>query len=74
VTAPSRDEVLKRFEFHPATETTGPLHEDVRDRCGDLAEWMVETLPAGRHQALAISAVQEAMMWANAAVAIDSPA
>lgn len=66
-------EVLDRFTFHPATESTGPRHDTVRDTHRNVAQFILDMVPAGRHQACALTALQESMMWCNAAVACDSP-
>lgn len=64
--------VLDRFVFHPGTETTIPLHEDVRRATHYFVLAILENVPEGRHQSLALTAAQEAMMWANAGIAIDT--
>lgn len=72
MTAPkhgSDADLHNRFVFHPATEITAPLHAEVRDRCYALALSMRDLLPPGREQALVITKIEEAMMWANAAIA-----
>lgn len=61
-----------RFVFHPATPATGPRHDAVRAAAIAFAERIAELVPDGRHRALALTAVQEAMMWANAAIACDT--
>lgn len=68
------EDVKNRFAFHPATETTGPQHDALRADCLRLATKLQKTLPDGRHKSLALTALQEAMMWGNAAIACDSPA
>lgn len=65
-------DVENRFGFHPATAQTGPQHDAVRAAYRAMARYLVETLPGGRHQALAITSLQESMMWANAAIACDT--
>lgn len=64
--------VLERFRFHPATDVTGPMHDEVRLFFGNLAGFILEAVPEGRHQSLALTALQESMMWCNAAVALDT--
>ena len=66
------DEERNRFRFHPATEQTGPVHDRVRAVIGETAVNIALLVPAGRHRALALTALQEAMMWANAGVACDT--
>jgi hypothetical protein len=68
-----RDEINRRLGFHPATAETIPLFEDNRARAVELAAHWDETLPPGREAALAQTALQEAVMWANAAVACSAP-
>ena len=70
--SPLPSEVRRRFEFHPATEQTGPLHDLIRREHLALAKVIAETVPPGRHQSLALTALQEAMMWSNAGIACDS--
>jgi hypothetical protein len=65
----TRADLDNRFRFHPATPTTGPKHDLVRELCLDLARQLVEEIPAGREQALAITRLEEVMFWSNAAVA-----
>lgn len=63
------DDLAHRFQFHPATEQTGPQHDRVRFVCAEAAEALVRLVPPGREASLAITALEEAMFWANAAIA-----
>ncbi len=72
-----RDDMQARvendFAFHPADETNGGVEHDlVRAKCGVLALFILHNVPAGREKALALTKVEEAMFWANAAVARNS--
>lgn len=59
-----------RFDFHPAnTEEKRNEHSSVRMKMKDLAEYVAENVPDGREQALAITKIEEAMFWTNAAIA-----
>lgn len=63
-------DLLNRFGFHPATDpAVGSRHGNIRAVCHRLAEQIVELTPEGREQSLAITHVEEAMFWANAAIA-----
>jgi hypothetical protein len=62
-------ELEHRFKFHPATAVTGPLHANVRNTLLDVAAVLSDTIPPGREQALFVTKLEEAMMWANAAIA-----
>lgn len=63
------NEITERFSFHPGTDVTGPLHDAVRQQHLNLAFWLLEILPESREQSLALTALQESMMWSNAAIA-----
>lgn len=65
----SDGELENRFGYHPATPITIPLHEQVRTRFFELAIWMNDMLPEGREKSLAFTALQEAAMWSNGAIA-----
>lgn len=67
----SRDEIEGRLGFHPGTSETAPLYDANRKAAIDLAAHFNETCPPGRELALALTAVQEALMWANASVACN---
>lgn len=57
------------FSYHPATDKTGPVHDAVRQSCKGLAEHLTVLTPSCPEQTLAIRSIQEAMMWANSAIA-----
>ena len=59
------------FGYHKATAETGPMHDAVRSHVKETAHWLVANTPAGREQSLMLTALQEAQMWANAAIACN---
>jgi hypothetical protein len=65
------DQLAHRFQFHPAdSQNTKDAHEKVRDTLLNAADTIVETTGAPcREQSLAITKLEEAMFWANAAIA-----
>ena len=65
------DQLAHRFQFHPAdSENTKEAHQKVRDTLLDAAGQIVEATGAmSREQSLAITKLEEAMFWANAAIA-----
>jgi hypothetical protein len=66
-------EQLARFDFFPArTKEDREHHGKVREVCKEAADQILSLTPQGREQALAITKLEEAMFWANAAVARDS--
>jgi hypothetical protein len=59
-----------RFMYHPPkTEVIKRQHESVRNTVHAVAKLMDQALPDGREKALAITKLEEAMFWANAAIA-----
>lgn len=63
-------DIDNRFAFHPAsTEEKRSEHASVRKQCWDLATFLNEKLPEGREKSLAITHLEEAMFWGNAALA-----
>lgn len=66
------NEINRRLGFHPATIDTVPLFESNRSDFINLASDLDKRLPDGREKSLAFTALQEALMWANAAVACNS--
>lgn len=64
------DDLNHRFAYHPPKDAaTGARHEQVRDECLSLAHLIDELCPDGREKSLAITSLEETMMWANAAIA-----
>lgn len=64
------DELANRHAYHaPANTTIVNLHEAVRRRTFELAEWLSDTLPESREKSQALTDVDNAMLHANAAVA-----
>ena len=58
-----------RFTYHPPKGDQPRLYQDIRDAGRALAEIIDVRAPDGREKALALTKIEEAVMWANAAVA-----
>jgi hypothetical protein len=67
----SREELEHRFQFHPADSMNKKeAHESVRRELLEAADVIVELTGApSREQSTAITKLEEAMFWANAAIA-----
>lgn len=63
------EDLERRFKFHPADKSKGDRHHDIRNWCRELAFTLNNDLPDGREKSLAITHLEEVMMWANAAIA-----
>jgi len=58
------------FKHHtPKNESVADKHMTIRSNCRYLADVFNELCPEGREKALAFTKLEEAMMWANAAIA-----
>lgn len=66
---PEEQEVKQRFDFHKATAVTEPKHKDIREEHKRLAAYIFYNVPNSRERSLALTALQESMMWCNAAIA-----
>lgn len=64
------DDIRNRFAFHPAPDDEKRnAHTAVRTQCLNAALYLNEMLPDGREKSLAITHLEEAMFWGNAALA-----
>jgi hypothetical protein len=59
----------KRFTYHPPTPEQRVAYERIRGEAGAFAMAIAALCPTGREAALAITKLEECVMWANAAVA-----
>ena len=70
VISDNNPELAHRFKFHPANDDiTKAQHSVVRNLCGELAQELDQIVPSGREKALAMTNLEQTMMWANAAIA-----
>jgi hypothetical protein len=65
--------IQHRFGYHRADQAAAIRHAEIRDAYMLLGSIVVTHTPAGREQALALTSLQESMMWSNAAIAMLSP-
>lgn len=63
-------DITNRFDYHPPqSERRRNAHEDVRGLLQDAAHELNHMLPEGREKSSAVTKLEEAMFWANAALA-----
>lgn len=67
----TRAEIERRMGYHPATGTQPELYQDFRRRFIELAEHVVTVLPPGRETSETVTLLEDALMWANKAVATN---
>lgn len=67
------EDIENRFAFHAATTAEKrDAHTSVRQTLRRAADYLNDTLPEGREKSLAITHLEEAMFWGNAALARQS--
>lgn len=66
--APS-DELVRRFTYHPPKPEMRPAFEALRNKALELGTLVEHHCPPGRETAQAVAKIEEAIMWANAAIA-----
>jgi hypothetical protein len=65
-----RESLDLRFDHHaPSDPRVAESHGVVRNECKHLAIIVAQLCPEGREKALALTKIEEAMMFANAAIA-----
>lgn len=68
------EDIDNRFDFHPVKSGADKTaHEEVRERLRTAAHFINVMVPEGREKSLAITALEESMMWANAGIARARP-
>lgn len=63
------DDIQNRFAYHKPDEDRVERHGAVRNSLQSVALKILSLTPPGREQALALTKLEEAMVWANAAIA-----
>lgn len=58
---------------HPPKGETGALLDEVTRRCIELGHFLVDNVPAGREQSLALTHLEQLSMWAKAGIARNQP-
>ena len=67
------EEIRNRWDQHVVSETTKPQHDLIRDTFKFVAATIDDNVPEGRAKALALTNLQQASMWANFAIAEQTP-
>jgi hypothetical protein len=67
------DEIVERMGYHPATKFTAKQHDAARNVVLVAALDLADVCPPCRETSLAITHLEEALMWANKAIARTAP-
>lgn len=62
-------EITKRFSYHPPLPDQPRRYDGIRDHGRKLATYITQACPESREQSLALTNLEQAVMWANAAIA-----
>ena len=62
-------DLSRRFTYHPPKGNQAERYSFIRDRALSLALILDHECPASREKSLALTKLEEAVMWANASIA-----
>lgn len=62
-------DVNNNFTYHAPTQEQQSKYVALRNKAKELAQLVIDACPDSRERALALTKVEESVMWANAAVA-----
>jgi hypothetical protein len=68
------DRIENNFTYHPPTPEQAPKYQRLRATAKELARLVVELVPEGRERSLALTHLEEMVMFANAGIARASQA
>lgn len=64
-----RNQIEHNFRYHAPKAGQPAKYERIRDEAKRLAETLVELCPNSRERSLAMTRLEEVVMWANASIA-----
>jgi hypothetical protein len=64
-----QQEIETRFKYHSPKEGQPEIYVKIRDKAKELAILINDVCPESREKALAFTALEEAVFWANAGIA-----
>ena len=63
------EQVENSFTYHAPKDSQPVRYVDLRDTAKELAKKILTMVPPGREQSLAITKLEECIMWANKGIA-----
>jgi len=63
------EELMIRFTYHPPNAEQAAKYECIRGMALDVAEYLDQACPHSREKSLALTKLEECVMWANASIA-----
>jgi len=65
----TQDQLNNNFIYHAPKGDQTERYQTLRDKAKELAELINELTPSSREQSVAFTNLEQAMFWANAAIA-----
>jgi len=65
----TKEEIDHNFKYHPPTESKHELYFKIREKAKELANIIQMEVPEGREKSLAMTKLEETVMWANSGIA-----
>lgn len=65
------EQIDNSFTYHPPKNDQSARYEVLRNNAKELAILIVQITPKSREQSLAITKLEESIMWANKAIACN---
>lgn len=69
LTPQQKADLDNRFTYHAPKPGQPEQYQRIRDKAKELAEMMTEECPPSREASLAITNLEQSVMWANSAIA-----
>ena len=63
--------INQTFKYHTPKENQSERYQAIREKAKELATLITESTPVSREQSVALTNLQQAVMWANASIAIN---
>lgn len=65
------EQIQNAFTYHSPKADQPERYENIRSHARELAEVIASSTPNSREKSLAFTNLQQAVMWANASIAIN---
>lgn len=69
MTDDERERIKRDFSYHAPKGDQQSRYSGLRGACGDVASLIMVYCPDSRERSLALTKLEEAVMWANASIA-----
>jgi hypothetical protein len=66
---PTKQEIERNYTYHPPHGNQKQRYERIRENAKELAFIIVRDVPQSREQSLALTKLEEVVMWSNAGIA-----